>query len=337
VAEIEFRSWTADGVVRHASFQGLREDKDASEVVRESRATAPPAKKTPMPAVRLTHPDRIYWKDAGVSKQGLAEYYLEVWAQMEPYVVKRPLALVRCPEGVGSPCFFQKHAWRGQSEAILLAKDPQDPAEPIIAIDSLAGLLGLVQGGVLEIHPWGAKLADLERPDYINMDLDPGPGVTWPQVIAAAQQVRERFTAAGMASFVKTSGGKGLHVVAPLKPKAEWPAVKAFAKAIADAMSADSPERFVATVTKAKRKGKTLIDYLRNGRGSTAVAPYSTRARPGAAVSMPLAWEELTPDIGPAYFTVENAPARLAALKADPWADFWKAAVPLPTKLKKAA
>jgi bifunctional non-homologous end joining protein LigD len=149
--------------------------------------------------------------------------------------------------------------------------------------------------------------------------------------------VRERFTQARLASFVKTSGGKGLHVVAPLQPKAEWDAVKSFAKAIADAMTADSPERFLATITKSKRKGKILVDYLRNGRGATAVAPYSTRARPGAAVSMPLDWSELSPAIGPAYFTVMNALPRLSALEADPWQDFWRAAAPLSGKVKRAA
>jgi bifunctional non-homologous end joining protein LigD len=200
-------------------------------------------------------------------------------------------------------------------------------------------LIGLVQGGVLEIHPWGSRLDDLEKPDMIIMDLDPGDGVRWEEVIDAAGEVRERLKRSGLESFVKTSGGKGLHVVAPLKPNAEWEEVKAFTKGLADAMSADSPERFVATVTKSKRKGKILVDYLRNGRGATAVAPYSTRARDGAAVSMPLEWSELGPAIGPAYFTVMNAPPRLAALDADPWEDFWKAAAPLPggKKSKRAA
>src|SRR5690606_21680976 len=192
-------------------------------------------------------------------------------------------------------------------------------------------------GGALEIHPWGARLDDLERPDMITMDLDPGPGVPWTRVIEAAQEVCERLDRKGLASFVKTSGGKGLHVVAPLKPRAGWEEVKAFAKGIADGMAADSPDRFVATVTKARRNGKILIDYLRNGRGATAIAPYSTRARPGAAVSMPLAWDELSPAIGPSYFTVKNALTRLAAVDTDPWEDFFKAAAPLGRRIKKAA
>ncbi|MGE5766492.1 MAG: DNA ligase D, partial [Bacteroidota bacterium] len=337
VAEVEFRAWTAAGSVRHASFRGLREDKDAEEVTRETQGKTG-ADKPALP-VKLTHPDRLYWKDAGVTKQGLAEYYSDVWRRMAFFVVNRPLALLRCPDGVGGQCFFQKHAWRGQSKEILEAFDPQDEEQKaILAIDGLPGLLGLVQGGALEIHPWGATLDDIERPDMITMDLDPGPGVDWDAVVEAAREVGARLEEAGLAAFVKTSGGKGLHVVTPLKPRAEWDAVKAFAKGIADAMAADSPERYVATVSKAKRKGKILVDYLRNGRGATAVAAYSTRARAGAAVSLPLAWDELGPQIGPDYFTVANTPQRLAALDADPWADFQKAAAPLePKRRKKAA
>ena len=188
--------------------------------------------------------------------------------------------------------------------------------------------MALVQSAALEIHPWGSTVADWERPDMIVMDLDPGDDVTWASVIAAAEEVRARLKDAGLAAFVKTSGGKGLHVVAPVKPKAEWPAVKAFTKAMADSMAADSPDRYVSTIPKARRHGKILIDYLRNQRGMTAVAAYSTRARPGAAVSMPLAWEELAPGIGPAYFTTRNAPARLSSV-ADPWADFRAAAAPI--------
>jgi bifunctional non-homologous end joining protein LigD len=190
---------------------------------------------------------------------------------------------------------------------------------------------------VLEIHPWGSKLEHIEQPDMIIMDLDPADGVDWETVVAAARTVRERFADLGLASFVKTSGGKGLHVVAPLKPRAEWPEVKAFAKALAQAMVAEDGEAYVATVSKAKRKGKILVDYLRNGRGQTAVAPYSSRARAGAPVSMPIDWDELGPQIGPSYFTIGNALPRLAGLAHDPWADFWKAARPLPGLHKKSA
>lgn len=340
VAEVEFRGWTADRNLRHAAFRGLRDDKEPREIVREEKATAREAKVAAAPAQKLTHPDRLLWPDAGVTKQGLADYCAEVWPRMGPFVVGRPLSLLRCPGGIEGECFFQKHAWKGLSTEIRLAEDPKDASgDKILTIDGLAGLMGLVQGGVLEIHPWGSTMAALEQPDFITMDLDPGEGVGWQTVIEAAFAVRERLQAAGLAAFVKTSGGKGLHVVSPLKPSADWETVKAFAGRLAKAMAADEPDRYVATITKSKRRGKILVDYLRNGRGATAVAPYSTRARPGAPVSMPLDWEELTGSISASYFTVNNAPARLANLRKDPWEEFRSAAVPLPNgrKSKRAA
>ncbi|WP_029005457.1 DNA ligase D [Azorhizobium doebereinerae] len=355
VAEVEFRAWTADRHVRHAAFRGLREDKTAAEVCRETPEAAmpgarvkvetngagktdagktgagkPKAAPAPKSRVTLTHPDRLYWPDAGVTKAGLADYYAEVWRWMGPHVTGRPLALVRCPEGTAGACFFQKHVWRGASKAIRLARDPLDESgQDLVAIDDLDGLTGLVQAGVLEVHPWGATLADLEHPDQMIFDLDPGEGVAWPAIAAAAREVRARLAQAGLESFVKTSGGKGLHVVAPLVPKAGWDAVKGFAKDLAVAMAKDRPEAYVAVVTKAKRRGRILIDYLRNGRGATAVAPYSTRARAGAPVAMPVAWDEVE-DVGPARFTVDTAPARLLNLPRDPWADFRAAASALP-------
>ncbi|MGX9575558.1 DNA ligase D [Mesorhizobium sp. f-mel] len=341
VAEIEFRAWTADGNLRHASFRGLREDKPAKEIVRETPKTSKAAPKPQRRSVKLTHPDRLYWPDKGVTKEGLADYYAEVWRYASPYIVGRALALVRCPNGISGEQFFQKHAWKGLNPNIVLVHDPKDPPdERLISINDLDGLIGLVQSAALEIHPWGSMVSDWERPDTIIMDLDPGEDVSWEAVIEAAVETRDRLKNAGLVPFIKTSGGKGLHVVAPLKPKAEWPAVKAFTKAIADSMAADSPNRYVSTITKSKRRGKILVDYLRNQRGATAVAPYSTRARPGAAVSMPLAWDELGPGIGPAYFTVENTPTRLASLSSDPWQDFRAAAAPIEDRAnrrKKAA
>jgi bifunctional non-homologous end joining protein LigD len=330
VAEVEFRAWTGDGHLRHAAFRGLREDKPASEIRREAApGDAAPAKAAARPNVKLSHPDRLYWPEEGITKEGLADYYTQVWRRIAPFVVNRPLALLRCPDGINGQKFFQKHAWKGMNPNIRLVEDPKDPGDPLISIDSLGGLIALVQSAALEIHPWGASLEDWERPDMITMDLDPGEGVAWDRVIEAARELRQRLTDAGLAAFVKTSGGKGLHVVAPLKPHAAWPEAKAFAKAMADSMAADGPARYVATIAKAKRKGKILIDYLRNQRGATAVAAWSTRARPGAAVSTPLAWDELGPEIGPAHFTVANLPARLAALPSDPWEDFRRAAAPL--------
>ncbi|RJL21528.1 non-homologous end-joining DNA ligase [Paracoccus siganidrum] len=279
--------------------------------------------------VTLTHPDRLYWPEEGITKEGLADYHAAVWPRIAPFIVGRPLALLRCPTGITGPAFFQKHAWKGMSRHIVPVHDPRDKqGAPLIAIEDLDGLIGLVQSAALEIHPWGATAADWDHPDMITMDLDPGEGVDWAAVIEAAQEVRRRLEDAGLAAFVKTSGGKGLHVVAPLKPRAGWAAVRRFARAVAEGMAADSPDRYVSTIAKAKRRGRILIDWLRNQRGATAVAAYSPRARPGAAVSMPLAWEELGPEIGPAHFTVANAPTRLAAT-GDPWQDFRSAEVPL--------
>jgi bifunctional non-homologous end joining protein LigD len=334
IAEVDFRGWTGDGLLRQASFQGLRDDKPAREVVRETTMATNAAPDRPKSSVTLTHPDRVYWPDVRVTKEGLADYYAEAWPFMKPLLVGRALALVRCPDGIGGQTFFQKHAWKGLNRNIALVKDPTEPEE-LISIRDFDGLMALVQSAALEIHPWGSTVTDWERPDMIVMDLDPGDDVDWTSVIGAAEEVRARLKNVGLAAFVKTSGGKGLHVVSPIKPKAEWPAVKAFTKSIADSMAADSPERFVSTIPKARRHGKILIDYLRNQRGMTAVAAYSTRARPGAAVSTPLAWEELTPEIGPAYFTTRNAPARLSSV-ADPWADFRAAAASIEGEGKKS-
>lgn len=280
--------------------------------------------------VALTHPDRLYWPDAGITKDGLADYYAAIWPRIAPFIVDRPLALLRCPEGIDGPRFFQKNAWKGMNAHIRTLDDPAtDTVEHLIGIHDLDGLMGLVQSAALEIHPWGAACRDWERPDQLVMDLDPGEGVTWERVIDAARDVREHLAASGLTPFVKTSGGKGLHVVAPLKPEADWEMVKAFSRTLAQTMAADRPDRYIATITKAKRHGKILLDYLRNQRGATSVAPYSTRARVGAPVSMPLSWEELGQITGSAQFTVNNALTRLTTLRADPWAAFHTARRPI--------
>jgi bifunctional non-homologous end joining protein LigD len=326
VADVEIRGWTADNIVRHAVFKGLRQDKPAAEVVQE-RSTMKHAAAIALP-VRLTHPDRVLWPDVGVTKQGLAEFYAEIWKWISPHVVDRPLALVRCPGGVDAGCFFQKHAWAGAGEHVVRSKDPED-GEEILTIGNLEGLLSLVQASVLEIHVWGVKLADIERPDGITFDLDPDAEVAWTDVVDAAFEVRDRLKEKGLASLVKTTGGKGLHVYAPLKPHAGWAEVKAFAHDIARQMAKDSPKRYLATASKAARRGRIFVDYLRNGRGATAVAAYSTRARAGAAVSTPLAWDELGPDMRPDRFTMANLLHRLSHLQ-DPWADFARMARRLP-------
>ncbi|WP_334546405.1 non-homologous end-joining DNA ligase [Rhizobium leguminosarum] len=285
----------------------------------------------PAADVSLTHPDRLYWPDEGVTKQALADYYAAVWPFMAPYVVNRPLALLRLPDGIKSQQrFFQKHAWKGMNPHIEEIADPQDAdGEKLLRIADFNGLVALVQSAVLEIHPWGVTTDNWEKPDMITMDLDPGEDVAWSAVITAALELKARLEARGLAAFVKTSGGKGLHVVTPLAPKAGWAEVKDFAHSLAESMSADAPEKYLATATKAKRGGHIYIDYLRNGRGNTAVAAYSTRARSGAPVSIPLDWPDLDEVSGPAAFTLGNVPHRLQTRPKDPWGNFFDTAVPL--------
>ncbi|MFO0846914.1 MAG: DNA ligase D, partial [Gemmataceae bacterium] len=329
VAEVEFATWTADRRVRHAAWRGLREDKPAGAILRDEEGTAVlPRARSSRP--RLTHPERVYWPDADITKKDLADYHAAVWPRMVRFVAGRPLALKRCPEGIDHPCFFQKHPWKGMSPAIRVTPDPADPGQQLLGVDDLDGVLGLVQGGALELHPWGARLDDLERPDFLTFDLDPGEDTGWPQVVEAAHEVRQRVETAGLAAFVKTSGGKGLHVVVPIVPKARWPVAKAWAKRLATAIAQDRPDRYVATMSKARRRGRIFIDWLRNARGTTAVAPWSPRARPGAPVSMPIAWDELDQGIGPASFTLEDSVRRTT----DPWAGFSDAARPLPSGRK---
>jgi bifunctional non-homologous end joining protein LigD len=328
VAEVEFRAWSADDHLRHASFRGLREDRPAKEIVREMTSPEQHSLERSR-TIKLTHADRLYWPDVGVTKEGLADYYAEIWPYAAPFITDRPLALLRCPEGFEGEQFFQKHIWKGAGSALVELHDPEDPGQALIGVHDVDGLLTLAQGGALEIHPWGSTAADIERPDILIMDLDPGDGVSWPRLIDAAQEVRERLKEAGLVAFVKTSGGKGLHVAAPLKPRADWEEVKVFTKALAEAMAKDSPKSYVSTIAKKARDGKIFVDYLRNQRGATAVAPYSPRARPGAPVSMPLEWGELSPAIGPTHFTIANAATRLGALKSIPWTDFRNAAAPL--------
>ena len=317
VAEIEYRGRTGSGVIRHATFRQLIEGADPAKIVRPGRApTMPPAEAAP--AAKLTNPGRLLWPEQGITKQGLADFYAEIADWILPHIAGRPLSLVRCPGGVQEQCFFQKHKWAGLGDAVRLVPVPGED-EPMLALDSLAGLLELVQASVLEIHPWGAKADKAELPDRVTLDLDPGDNVSWQQVIEAALEVRARLADLGLQSFVKTTGGKGLHVVFPLTPKADWDTVKRFAQSIAEQMAADEPRRYTANMAKKVRDGRIFVDYLRNGMGATAVAAYSTRARPGAAVSTPLAWDELGPGIRANHFTVENLPKRLPFLDRDPW------------------
>ena len=284
-----------------------------------SRSAGPAkgSKETKSADVRFTHPERVYWADAGVTKQALADFYRSVWDWMAPQVVNRPLALLRCPDGTKGECFFQKHASAGLTEKNLRAVIDKKRRQ-ILAVEDLGGLLSLVQAGVLEVHVRGSLIDRLEVCDRIVFDIDPGEGVDWSDVVAAARDVRQRLAAIDLDSFVKLTGGKGLHVVLPING-ADWDTTKAFAQAVALSMNADSPERYVAKMTKSLRKGKIFVDYFRNSLEQTSIVAYSTRARSGAPVSVPVTWEELGRTKGGDQYTVLNLAKRLAGLKQDPW------------------
>ncbi|MDI6853218.1 MAG: DNA ligase D [Deltaproteobacteria bacterium] len=343
VAEVAFSDWTDEGILRHPSFQGLRWDKNPREVRREEpEPTARVAGEKPGPepqkkedrrlaGVKLSNPDRILYPAQGLTKEALADYYEMVADRILPHIVKRPLMVLRCPLGHEEECFYQKHlneTFPKEVHGVPIEEDGQ--IQLYIAIKDIKGLFSLVQLGVLEIHPWASPEADIEKPDRVIFDLDPGPKVEWPAVIEAAQILRDRLSRLGLQSFVKTSGGKGLHIFVPIQQRTGWKETKDFARAVAEAMVQQNPKKYIATMSLAKRHGKIFVDYLRTGRGSTCVAPYSTRARPGAPVSTPLTWEELADVAGPAQFTVENLSARLARLRHDPWEEFFKVKQSLP-------
>jgi bifunctional non-homologous end joining protein LigD len=268
--------------------------------------------------VRLTHPDKVLYPDQGITKIELADYYAAVAEFMLPHVANRPVTMVRCPTGQEKKCFFQRHAGSGVPAQLREVKVPGFD-EPYLYFSDLPGLIAMVQIGVLEIHPWGVTVANPDRPDRIIFDLDPAEELSFSAVVRAAHDVRERLAALGLASFVKTTGGKGLHVVLPIEP-ADWPAAKAFAKALSESMASTAPERYLTRVSKAERSGRIFIDYLRNDPTSTAVGAYSTRSRHGAPVALPLDWEEVTSTLDPSAFTVRTVPALVARRKTDPWA-----------------
>lgn len=328
VAEVAFTGWTRGGHLRHPSFQGLRDDKPARQIGRESAKPSvkgAPARENELivAGVRVSSPDKVLYPEQGITKRDLALYYEQIAEHMLPHVAGRPLTLVRCPEGRGKPCFFQKHTSKGRPEAMKTIEIAErDGPDTYLYIDSAAGLTSLVQMGVLEIHVWGSRVDKVEQPDLLVLDLDPAPELAWPDVVRGAKEVRERLLELGLQSAVRTTGGKGLHVVVPIaRGRADWDEAKAFTKAVAVAMAADSPSRYTATITKAKRTNKIFIDYLRNGRGATAITTFSARARPGAPVSTPLSWDELDSSIRPADLTIATVPRFIAERKRDPWAD----------------
>lgn len=340
VAEVAFREWTRGGVVRQPSFKGLREDKPAAEVVAEKPgaqadadpgdpAGAPaPARRVEVAGISISNPDKVLYAsgtapDAGVSKLALARYYEAIWPHMRPHIADRPLTLVRCPHGAAKGCFYQKHPDARGSAPAALHRLPivEHGVEQIyLYLDDLPGLISLVQLGVLEIHAWNSLAGDVDRPDRIVFDLDPAPDVEWPAVRDAALLVRDALASLEIASFVKLTGGKGLHVVAPIEPALEYEEVRAFAHAFVERIEAADPAHFTARMALDRRPGRVFIDYLRNAHGATAVSAFSTRARDGAPVSVPLTWEELAAVSTLPVMGIDEVVARVGANGyTDPW------------------
>jgi bifunctional non-homologous end joining protein LigD len=339
VAEVAFRGWTHDGMVRQGSFKGLRTDKPARAVVREVPMPKAEAVKMahreqdPIAGVPITHPDRVVFPDQGVTKRQLIEYYLAIADHMLPYIEDRPLALVRCPQGSGKKCFFQKHASPGWPDLFgKIRIREKSGSDEYLYIEDVKGLVGAAQMGVLELHIWGSRVDDVEKPDRMVFDLDPDEGLPFAKVRDAAKDLRDRLQKIGLESFPMVTGGKGIHVVVPLARKHTWDQHRAFAEALARVMADEEPERFVANMSKAKRRGKIFIDYLRNQRGSTAIAPFSTRARKGAFVALPVSWQGLA-KLASAHPADIKSAAKFARGK-DPWAGYLKVRQSLP--LKKA-
>jgi len=360
VCEVVFTEWTTDGKIRHPSFQGLRADKNPTQIVREQPAPAAPqsprraearhTRTSPRAArfnndtardivagVTISHPDRILYPDLKLTKLDIARYYDSIAGWIVPHVAGRPLTLVRCPEGLAGDCFFMKHSkvWAPPALRRVRIKEKTKVGEYLIA-DDIAGVVGLAQMGVLEIHTWNSAFEDVERPNRIVFDLDPGDKVEWRAVVHAARMVRDALAALKLESWVKTTGGRGLHIVVPLAPHAEWSQCLEFARTLSERLEHAQPELYTTAFAKAGRERKILIDYLRNNHTNTSIAAYSTRARQGAAVSVPLTWDELRVSVDPKSFSVLTVPKRLSKIKGDPWANYWKCRQKLTAQLIRA-
>ncbi|WP_028211250.1 DNA ligase D [Paraburkholderia mimosarum] len=333
VAEVEFAEWTADGVIRQASFRGLRIDKPPGGVVREGGRTQAPSSQ---PKLKITHPERIVDPSAGITKADLVRYYASIAERMLPHLKARPLAMVRAPEGIARQLFFQKHAERTSMPG-LTAHDralwPNHP--PLLTVDTVDALLSAAQMNTIEFHTWNSTVRQLDKPDRVIFDLDPGEGVKWGHVQEAALLVQTLLSELGLQAWLKTSGGKGLHVVVPLAPRLGYEPVKAFSQAFVRHLAKSIPERFSATSGASNRVGKVYVDYLRNGKAQTTAAAFSARARPGMGVSMPVSWEQLAALKSGAQWTVQTAREYLSFQPLDPWADYGSTRQSLASAIKR--
>jgi bifunctional non-homologous end joining protein LigD len=306
VCEVAFAEFTSEGIIRHGSFLGLRADKKAKDVVRE---LPQPIAQAPTDTIKITNPERVLWPEANVTKQALVDYIRTVGPLMTAWAAQRPLSLVRCPQGRAKKCFFQKHntATFGAQVKQVAVEEKKGEVVDYVYVEDVAGLVACVQMGTIEFHGWGSPVADIEKPDRLIFDIDPDEGLDFAEVKKAARDLHRYLADMGLQSFPLTTGGKGLHVVVPLTPEAEWPEVRDFAQRFCVALATAEPERFTANLAKAKRKGRMFLDYLRNGRGATAVLPYSPRARDGAPVAAPISWDELDDLQSGAPYSVRDA------------------------------
>ncbi len=362
VCEVEFTEWTGDGRLRHPSFKGLRADKPPESIIREkpaltdktvepaddkaSAGTTPPKQVTmnqrkkkgvQIAGVNLSSPDRVLFPEMGLTKQDLAEYYAEISDWILPHLVGRPVSLVRCPSGRGKNCFYQRHVGETLPPPVrgVHIAGKSDPKEYIV-IDDLAGLITLIQFGALELHPWGCTADQPDKPDRLIFDFDPGEQIEWEEIVSAARELRDRLAGMGLVSFARLSGGKGIHVVIPLTRRQSWDEAKAFTGAIATQMARDHRDRFTANMSKKQREGRIYIDFQRNSHSATAVSSYSTRAREGAPVAIPVTWDELDADLLPNSFSVPDVRRRLSAIKTDPWEGFFSLRQSITRKMKQA-
>ena len=322
LAEIQYRARTGEGRLRAAAFKGLREDQTAAATTSEPVPNL--VSDTDLAAIWVTNPDRIMFGEGGPTKLDLVLYYARIGNWMLPELIDRPLTLVRCPTGKLEDTFYQRHANEGMVEHVFQVdippnKDKKEEREDYLFIKDAKGLFALSQFGVIEFHPWGCRVDKPERPDRMVFDLDPDEGLEWRDVVDAAHHIRGELAEVGLAAFVRTTGGKGLHLVVPVERRIGWPAFKDFSQSFVETLAKREPRRYTASVAKSARRGKIFVDYVRNARSATAVGSYSLRARPGAPAATPLTWTELASVDDPREFDYRTVPERMASLAADPW------------------
>jgi bifunctional non-homologous end joining protein LigD len=340
VAEVSFREWTPEGHIRHAVFEGLRTDKPARAISREA-AMLPASGHTPamtatgpLASIKVTHPERVIDASTGLTKLALVRYYESVAERILPHLKERPVSLVRAPEGVAGELFFQKHPEKRMPALRELDVALWPGHAPLLAVDNVEALLAAAQMNTIEFHTWNSTTKRIDRPDRMIFDLDPGEGVAWAHVQEAALLTRALLTELQLESWLKTSGGKGLHVVVPLSPRLGYDIVKAFSQAVVRHLAKTIPQRFVAKSGPANRIGKVFADYLRNGQSQTTAAAFSARSRPGLGVSMPVSWEQLGSLKSSAQWSIATAREYLSFEQTDPWAGYWKARQTLTAGMK---